>query len=113
MKTLTVLAVVLAVVWVAAFFMLASSLLATRVLATDVEAVHDRYGIGEQRAIVRATPAPAGDLPARATGPKVEVLCRFVERTGGLDERQGMLAGHTGTQVPADGPEIEYADGGA
>jgi carbamate kinase len=106
---------------------LASSLLATElgtgqlVLATDVDAVYDGYGTAQQRAIARATPAGlrSGEFPAGSMGPKVEAVCRFVERTGGraaigsLEELEGMLAGEAGTQVHADGPEIEYRSGGS
>ena len=106
---------------------LASSLLATElgvetlVLATDVDAVYDRYGTDEQRPIVRATPAALRDhdFPAGSMGPKVEAVCRFVERTGGravigsLDQVRELLDGHAGTQVVAEGPEIEYAERGA
>ena len=103
---------------------LASSLLATElgaetlVLATDVDAVYEGYGTGEERAISRATPAGlrARDFPAGSMGPKVEAACRFVESTGGtgviggLDRVQEMLEGRAGTRVRADGPEIEYGD---
>jgi carbamate kinase len=106
---------------------LASSLLATElgvetlVLATDVDAVYDRYGTDEQRPIVRATPAALRDhdFPAGSMGPKVEAVCRFVERTGGravigsLDQVRELLDGHAGTQVVAEGPGIEYAERGA
>ena len=106
---------------------LASSLLATElgvetlVLATDVDAVYDRYGTDEQRPIARATPAALRDhdFPAGSMGPKVEAVCRFVERTGGravigsLDEVRELLDGRAGTQVVAEGPGIEYAKRGA
>ena len=102
---------------------LASSLLATElgadvlVLATDVNAVYEDYGTREQRAIVWATPAGLrrGDFPAGSMGPKVEAAARFVERAGGravigsLDRLLDMLEGRAGTQVAADGPELEYA----
>ncbi|HEX6024206.1 MAG TPA: carbamate kinase [Solirubrobacter sp.] len=102
---------------------LASSLLAvelgvdTLVLATDVNAVYDGYGSSAQRAIARATPAGLreGDFPAGSMGPKVEAACRFVERTGGravigsLDELQALLDGRAGTQIHAEGPELEHA----
>lgn len=105
---------------------LASSLLAVDlgvqklVIATDVDAVYDRYGTPEQRAITRATPAAlrAGDFPAGSMGPKVEAVCRFVECTGGravigsLDQLLAMLADQAGTRVQSEGPEIEYAEGG-
>jgi carbamate kinase len=48
-------------------------------------------------------------------GPKVEAAARFVERTGNravigsLDELDELLAGRAGTQVVADGAELEYA----
>lgn len=85
------------------------------VLATDVDAVYDRYGTADQRAIARATPAGlrGGHFPAGSMGPKVEAVCRFVERTrgraviGGLDQLLEMLDGRAGTQVYPDGPEIE------
>ncbi len=101
---------------------LASALLAidlgvdTLVLATDVDAVYDGYGLSEQRPIARATPAGLRerDFPAGSMGPKVEAVCRFVERTGGtaaigsLDEVQELLDYRAGTQVRADGPKLEY-----
>jgi carbamate kinase len=47
-------------------------------------------------------------------GPKVEAVCRFVERTGAravigsLDRIDEMLSGRAGTQVLPDGPELQY-----
>ena len=104
---------------------LASSLLAielgvqTLVLATDVDAVYDGYGTAGQRAIARATPAGLRTIgfPAGSMGPKVEAVARFVQRTGGravigsLDQLLELLDGRAGTQVHADGPEIEYDEG--
>jgi carbamate kinase len=101
---------------------LASSLLAselqvaTLVLATDVAAVYDGYGTPDQRPIARATPS---GLRSRrfadgSMGPKVEAVCRFVERTGGrgvigsLEEIDALLDGRAGTEVVPDGPDIEY-----
>jgi len=103
---------------------LASSLLAcelgvdTLVLATDVDAVYEDFGTPQERAIARATPAAMrrGDFPAGSMGPKVEAVARFVERTGGraaigsLDDLRGLLDGRAGTQIVADGPEIEYRE---
>ena len=103
---------------------LASALLAselgvrTLVLATDVDAVYDGYGTPAQRPIVRATPAGlrAHDYAEGSMGPKVEAVCRFVERTGGrgvigsLEQIDQLLSGLTGTQVLPDGPEIEYGE---
>jgi carbamate kinase len=97
---------------------LASSLLAVElgvdalVLATDVDAVYEGYGLPEQRRIARATPAGLREreFPAGSMGPKVEAVCRFVERTGGtaaigrLDEIKDLLDGRAGTQVSPEGP---------
>jgi carbamate kinase len=105
---------------------LASSLLACEleteqlVLATDVDAVYEGYGTPQQRPIARATPAGlrAGAFPAGSMGPKVEAICRFVERTGGrgsigsLEQLEPMLEGRSGTQVQAGGPELEYGPEG-
>lgn len=102
---------------------LASSLLAcdlqadVLVLATDVEAVFSDYGTADQKAIARATPAGlrGHDFPSGSMGPKVEAVCRFAERSGAraaigsLEQLQGLLDGSAGTQVQANGPEIEYA----
>jgi carbamate kinase len=93
----------------------------TLVLATDVDAVYEGYGLTEQHAIGRATPEGlrARNYPAGSMGPKVEAVCRFVERTGGraaigsLDDVEEMLAGRAGTQVTADGPDLEYRERGA
>ena len=92
---------------------LASALLAsalgvdTLVLATDVDAVYEDYGTPEQRPIADATPATlrAQRFAAGSMGPKVEAVCRFVERTGGrgvigsLTEIGALLDGRAGTQV--------------
>jgi carbamate kinase len=90
------------------------------VLATDVDAVYEGYGTSGQRVIARATPAGLrrGDFPAGSMGPKVEAVCRFVKRTGGigvigsLGQVPEMLEGRAGTRVRVSGPEIEYAKGG-
>jgi carbamate kinase len=103
---------------------LASALLATElgvdtlVLATDVDAVYEDYDTPAQRPIARATPAGlrAHDFAAGSMGPKVEAVCRFVERTGAraaigsLGEIGDLLSGRSGTQVLADGPELEYGE---
>ncbi|HET9102723.1 MAG TPA: carbamate kinase [Solirubrobacteraceae bacterium] len=103
---------------------LASALLAselgveTLVLATDVDAVYDEYGTAMQRPIVRATPdgLRAHGFAPGSMGPKVEAVCRFVERTGAraaigsLDHIDDLLAGRGGTQVRPDGPERQYGE---
>jgi carbamate kinase len=92
---------------------LASALLAielgatTLVLATDVAAVYDDFDTAAQRPIARTTPSQlrARGFPAGSMGPKVEAVCRFVERTGGrgvigaLDQIDQLLSGRAGTQV--------------
>jgi carbamate kinase len=86
---------------------LASSLLATDlgadilILATDVDGAYEGWGTPEKRRVTRATPAGLRGLPfpAGSMGPKVEAVCRFVERTGGraaigqLVEIVGLLEG--------------------
>jgi carbamate kinase len=69
--------------------------------------VYDGYGTDRARRIERATPAElrSMDLPAGSMGPKVDAVCRFVERTGGfaaigaLDDAEAILAGEAGTVV--------------
>jgi carbamate kinase len=101
---------------------LASALLAgdlgveTLVLVTDVDGVYVDYGTPAQRAILQATPAGlrSHQFVAGSMGPKVEAVCRFVERTGGrgvigrLDKLDQLFTGKAGTQVLATGPEISY-----
>ena len=103
---------------------LASALLAidlradTLVLATDVDGVYSDYGTPAQRAIARATPAGlrSQEFAAGSMGPKVEAVCRFVERTGAravigsLDQIDELLSGQAGTQVLPDGPELHYRE---
>jgi carbamate kinase len=88
----------------------------TLVLATDVDAVYDDYGTPSQRAIVRATPADlrAREFTAGSMGPKVEAVCRFVERTGGhavigrLDQIDDLLDGRAGTHVVPGGSALQH-----
>jgi carbamate kinase len=103
---------------------LASALLAVQLhadsllLVTDVDGVYADYGTPTQRQIVRATPAGlrAHRYAAGSMGPKVEAACRFVEQTGGrgvigsLDELDGLLAGHGGTEVLPSGPSVSYQE---
>ena len=103
---------------------LASALLAsdlnveTLVLATDVDAVYEGYGTATQRPITRATPAGlrGREFAAGSMGPKVEAVCRFVERTGAraaigsLDRIDDLLGGRAGTQVLPNGPEVSYGE---
>ena len=103
---------------------LASALLAgdlsaeVLVLATDVPAVYADYGTDDERPIIRATPAGlrAKRFAAGSMGPKVQAACRFVERTGAraaignLNDIDDLLNGSSGTQVLADGPELEYGE---
>jgi carbamate kinase len=101
---------------------LASALLAVSleadvlVLATDVDAVYVDWGTPDQRAITRATPdwLRAQAFAGGSMGPKVEAVCRFVERTrsraaiGQLEQLPALIAGTAGTRVEADGAEVEY-----
>jgi carbamate kinase len=99
--------------------LLASDLdVATLVLATDVDAVYADYGTPDQRAILHATPAGlrSHSFAAGSMGPKVEAVCRFVERTGrramigSLDQLDELFAGTAGTQVRASGAAITYGN---
>lgn len=103
---------------------LASALLAsdlqadTLVLATDVDALYENYGSRGQRPIAHATPTilREHEFAAGSMGPKVEAVCRFVERTGGrgvigsLDQIDGLFSGKAGTQVLPDGSVITYGE---
>jgi carbamate kinase len=101
---------------------LASSLLASElgveslVLATDVAAVYEGYGTPEQRPIALATPEMlrGREFAAGSMGPKVEALCRFVERTGAraaignLEKIDDLLSGDAGTQVAPDAHGLKH-----
>jgi carbamate kinase len=103
---------------------LASALLAidlrvdALVLATDVEAVYSDYGSPAERPIARATPSGlrSHEFAPGSMGPKVEAVCRFVERTGAravigsLARIDELLGGRAGTQVLPDGPELQYGE---
>lgn len=92
--------------------LLAGRLRADRLLVlTDVEHVVDGWGTEHARPLRRTTPEElrALDLPAGSMGPKVEAVCRFVERggrgvaaaIGNLAEAQALLTGAAGTYVTA------------
>jgi len=103
---------------------LASSLLAVEldadalVLATDVPAVYADYGTDGERQIRQTTPDGLRALrfAPGSMGPKVEAVCRFVERTGAraaigsLDNIDELLGGAAGTQVLPDGPELQQRE---
>jgi carbamate kinase len=75
---------------------LASALLAedlkadALIIATDVDRAYVDYGTPEERPLDRVTVEEArslldlGEFGAGSMGPKVEALCRFVERSGGV-----------------------------
>ena len=76
-------------------------------LLTDIDAVYFDWGMPNQKAIRRATPATMRqeDFAAGSMAPKVEAACTFAELTGGiagigrLDQALAILEGRTGTQV--------------
>ena len=80
-------------------------------LLTDVAAVQAGFGTPEARPIGATTPAQlrAQPFPAGSMGPKVEAVCGFVERTGGvaaigaLADAEAILAGTAGTVVTPAG----------
>jgi carbamate kinase len=83
----------------------------------------DGYGTPQARPIRRATPAElrGRPFPAGSMGPKIEVVCRFVEATGGiaaigrLDDAAALLDGTAGTLVAGGqggpGDELRAAPG--
>ncbi len=82
----------------------------TLVLLTDVDGVMLDWGTPEARPIGRITPSHLRRLafPSGSMGPKVDAVCRFVERTGGtaaigpLADAAGVLSGGRGTVVHPD-----------
>lgn len=102
---------------------LASSVLAADVeadlfvIATDVSGAYVDWGKPTQRRIAQADPESlrAFGFAKGSMGPKVEAVCRFVEKTGrtavigSLNEIDQILAGTSGTRVvPEKG--VVYAD---
>jgi carbamate kinase len=80
-------------------------------LLTDVHCVQLDFGKPNPKRIERATPESLRKLhfPSGSMGPKVEAVCRFVERTSGmaaigrLEDVEAILAGRTGTAVTPTG----------
>ncbi len=80
------------------------------VIATDVAAVYLDWGLPAQRAIGKITPQALAlhTFPAGSMAPKVAAAVGFALSTGkravigSLDEIEGMLEGHAGTQVVMD-----------
>jgi len=78
---------------------------------TDVPHVMRRFGAPDQEPILEATPSVLRRLgaPAGSMGPKIEAVCRFVERTGGtaaiglMDDAVALAAGSSGTIVRPGG----------
>ncbi len=76
-------------------------------LLTDVAAVQDGYGTPGAKSIDQATVAElrARSFPAGSMGPKIEAVCRFVERTGKmaaigqLADAQALLDRKAGTVI--------------
>jgi carbamate kinase len=76
-------------------------------LLTDVAAVQDGYGTPDAKPIHQATPAElrARSFPSGSMGPKIEAVCRFVERTGKtaaigqLTDAQALLDRKAGTVI--------------
>lgn len=74
---------------------------------TDVAAVMRGFGTPGQRPIERVTPSAlrGEDFPSGSMGPKVDAVCRFVERTGRraaigrLADAAQIVAGRAGTTV--------------
>ena len=100
----------------------AGALLATSLKAdvflmlTDAEAVWDKFGAADARAIRRASPAALGALSfaSGSMGPKVRAACDFVRSTGGLAgigalaDAVAIIEGRAGTVVTADFDGVEF-----
>jgi carbamate kinase len=103
---------------------LASALLAkdlhadALLIVTDVDAVYDKWGTPQQRAIRRATPDALlqSEFAAGSMGPKVRAACSFVQETGGIAasgsiaDTPALLGGEAGTLVTPDADGIELAE---
>ncbi len=103
---------------------LASALLAkdlradALLIVTDVDAVYDKWGTPEQRAIRRATPEALSqaEFATGSMGPKVRAACQFVDETGGIAaigsiaDTPALLGGEAGTLVTPDADGLELAD---
>ena len=93
------------------------------IIATDVTAVEVDHGAPSARPLRSVTVeeleelAAAGHFPDGSMGPKVEAICRFVDRPGrggaigSLDELADVAAGRAGTQVLAAEPGSEDPTG--
>ena len=88
--------------------LLAEEVVADRlVIATDVDAVYRNWGDADAEPIVTTTPDRLRrlDFAEGSMGPKVEAVCRFVERTGRpavigpLSEPERLVEGEVGTTV--------------
>jgi carbamate kinase len=88
-------------------------------MLTDAEAVWDKWGKPDARAIRRASPAALERLSFApgSMGPKVEAACSFARETGGLagigalEDAVAVLEGRAGTLVSSGFGEIEYWPG--
>jgi carbamate kinase len=77
------------------------------IVLTDVEGVFRDHGTPRAELVGAATTAElrAMSFPAGSMGPKIDAVCRFVERTGGvaaigkLADAAALLGGHCGTLV--------------
>jgi carbamate kinase len=90
--------------------LLAESLTADALLVlTDVDAVVAGFGTPDARSIRRATTSElrAMSFPPGSMGPKIDAVCRFVERTGGIATIASLtsagpaLRGEAGTRIVA------------
>ena len=93
--------------------LLASSLCADLfVIATDVKGIYLNWAQTEQKLIRQTSPSflRKEHFAAGSMGPKVEAVCRFVEKTGkravigSLEEINNLTAGLSGTRI---GPDLE------
>ena len=85
-------------------------------MLTDAEAVWDKWGEPDARAIIRAAPDALGQLEfaAGSMGPKVAAACEFARATGGragigaLEDAVAIMEGRAGTLISTEFDGLEY-----
>jgi len=85
-------------------------------MLTDAEAVWDKWGEPDARAIIRAAPDALGQLEfaAGSMGPKVAAACEFARATGGragigaLEDAVAIMEGRAGTLISTEFDGFEY-----
>jgi carbamate kinase len=85
-------------------------------MLTDAEAVWDKWGAPDSRAVRKATPEALEQLSfaAGSMGPKVTAACEFARATGGragigaLEDAVAIIEGRAGTLISTEFDGLEY-----